>query len=242
MTLAQQLSSQFTAAQNLDFILRLICACLCGATIGIERTRRLKEAGVRTHVILCCASALTMIVSKYGFADLETAGILFAGTRGADPSRIAAQTVSGVSFLGAGVIFKHGNAIRGLTTAAGLWATAGIGLAAGAGMYLIAILATVILTAIQVLMHRFTLSAYNMRTTRMCFTIRDDGETWTRFTEYLQEQQIRIVQSELTRDQSGTLSCDVVLRAPFLLTPDHFSGVWSKSSPPERVTCSSLLV
>ena len=79
-----------------------------------------------------------MIVSKYGFADLTALDSAnFHGTRGADPARVAAQVVSGISFLGAGVIFKNGSAVKGLTTAAGIWATAGIGLALGSGMYFI---------------------------------------------------------------------------------------------------------
>ena len=97
------LNSHFSIWQNLDFFIRLIVACLCGICIGLERTRRLKEAGVRTHIIVCCASALFMIVSKYGFADLVSVlGVAYDGTRGADPSRVAAQVVSGISFLGAG--------------------------------------------------------------------------------------------------------------------------------------------
>ena len=134
MTLCEYLNSQFTLVQNLDFLLRILAACFCGACIGFERTKRFKEAGIRTHIIVCCAASLIMIVSKYGFADLTNAGGgVFNGTRGADPARIAAQVVSGISFLGAGVIFKNGSAVKGLTTAAGIWATAGIGLALGAG-------------------------------------------------------------------------------------------------------------
>ena len=79
MTLAQYMSSQFTFIQYADFILRLIVACLCGAGIGFERSKRLKEAGVRTHVIVCCAAALSMIISKYAFVDLtDAAGNLSA--------------------------------------------------------------------------------------------------------------------------------------------------------------------
>lgn len=138
MTLSAYLTSQFSMLQELDFFCRLLLACLCGACIGMERTRRFKEAGVRTHVIVCCAAALMMIVSKYGFADLTSeTGAVFNGTRGADPARVAAQVVSGISFLGAGVIFKHGSSVKGLTTAAGIWATAGIGLAIGSGMFIL---------------------------------------------------------------------------------------------------------
>ena len=132
--LSEYLNSQFSLAQNLDFFIRIAVACLCGAGIGLERSKRYKEAGIRTHIIVCCAASLLMIVSKYGFADLtDASGAFFNGVRGADPARIAAQVVSGIGFLGAGVIFKHGSTIRGLTTAAGLWATAGIGLAGGVG-------------------------------------------------------------------------------------------------------------
>ena len=120
MTLSEYMNSQFSLWQNVDFFLRIAAACVCGACIGAERSKRYKEAGIRTHIIVCCASALLMIVSKYGFADLtDPAGAMYSGIRGADPARIAAQVVSGISFLGAGVIFKHGNAVRGLTTAAG---------------------------------------------------------------------------------------------------------------------------
>ena len=138
MTLSEYMNSQFSLWQNVDFFLRIAAACVCGACIGAERSKRYKEAGIRTHIIVCCASALLMIVSKYGFADLtDPAGAMYSGIRGADPARIAAQVVSGISFLGAGVIFKHGNAVRGLTTAAGLWATVGIGMCASMGQFLL---------------------------------------------------------------------------------------------------------
>ena len=135
MTLVSYMNSQFDLMQNLDFFIRMIVACLCGACIGIERTKRFKEAGIRTHIIVCCASALIMVVSKYGFADLTGVdGMDFNGTKGVDASRIASQVVSGISFLGAGLIYKNGSAVKGLTTAAGIWATSGIGLAIGAGL------------------------------------------------------------------------------------------------------------
>ena len=214
MTLAQFLHDQFTQAQYLDFVFRLIMSCLCGAAIGIERARRLKEAGIRTHVIVCCASALTMIISKYGFVDMvDASGVLYAGTRAADPSRIAAQTISGISFLGAGVIFKHGNSIRGLTTAAGIWATAGIGLAIGSGMYIIGVLATVIIFIAQCLMHKFTIGNDAVVTTRIQITSRDFPEFWPRFAAYLQESNFKIVKTELVRRNGGVASFEVYTRS-----------------------------
>ena len=132
MTFAMALFRQFPLWQYLEFFLRVLIACVCGAAIGFERSKRLKEAGIRTHVIVCCAAALTMIVSKYGFADVASPdGAGLYGTKGTDPARLAAQIISGVSFLGAGIIFRNGSTVKGLTTAAGIWATAGIGLAIG---------------------------------------------------------------------------------------------------------------
>ena len=116
-------------------LLRLVLSCICGGTVGLERTKRLKEAGIRTHCIIASAAALMMLISQYGFGGVYENGEFISGVRGADAARIAAQVVSGISFLGAGVIFKNGNSVKGLTTAAGIWATAGIGLAIGCGMY-----------------------------------------------------------------------------------------------------------
>ena len=101
-----------TVYDNLEFLIRLLLSAALGALVGLERSKRRKEAGIRTHCIIACTSALFMIVSKYAFLDCVT----LDGLRGADPARIAAQVVSGISFLGAGVIFKNGNSIRGLTT------------------------------------------------------------------------------------------------------------------------------
>lgn len=118
-----------------------------GAVVGLERKSRFKEAGLRTHFIVALGSALVMIVSKYGFADMANdVGAML------DPSRIAAQVVSGIGFLGAGAIIVQRQSVRGLTTAAGLWATAGIGLGIGAGMYWESAGATVlVLIALEVL-------------------------------------------------------------------------------------------
>ena len=122
-----------------NFILRLCVAGLCGTIIGLDREYRVKDAGFRTHFLVALGSALMMIVSQYGFAEVLTQpGV------GLDPSRIAAQVVSGIGFIGAGTIIIHRQLVRGLTTAASLWATAGIGLAAGSGMFLLAGVATVL--------------------------------------------------------------------------------------------------
>ncbi len=142
----------FLTEYHFNMIFRMLISCLCGIAIGFERKNRAKEAGVRTHCIVACASALMMIISKYGFADM--AAILPTADVRLDPSRLAQGIVTGVGFLGAGMIYVQRNNIRGLTTAAGIWATSGIGMAIGSGMYLIGISATVIILLAQLVLHK----------------------------------------------------------------------------------------
>ena len=125
-----------------EFTLRLLLAGVLGAVIGLDREYRAKEAGFRTHFLVSLGSALFMIVSQYGFA-----GVLGEAGVGLDPSRVAAQIVSGIGFLGAGTIIFQKQFVRGLTTAAGMWATAGIGMAVGGGMYWLGVSATVLTLA-----------------------------------------------------------------------------------------------
>lgn len=135
---------------ELIFIARLIIAGICGLIIGFERKNRAKEAGIRTHFVVSCGAALMMIISKYGFNDIVDP----LGVYKADGSRIAAQIVSGVGFLGAGMIFVQKRTVTGLTTAAGIWATAGIGMAVGAGMYSVGVASTFIILMAQILLHK----------------------------------------------------------------------------------------
>lgn len=129
--------------EELQHLISVMVAVVLGFAIGYERKLRFKEAGIRTHTIVCAGSALIMVVSKYGFGDSAEA----------DASRVAAQIVSGIGFLGAGIIIYRKHEIHGLTTAAGVWATSGVGMAAGAGLYIVAAGATVILIAVQCLFH-----------------------------------------------------------------------------------------
>ncbi len=122
-------------------VLRLLVALLLGAAVGLERERQERAAGLRTVTLVSLGSALFMILSSHGFFA-ETQGP--AGTR-FDPSRLAAQVVSGIGFLGAGAILLRRNVVRGLTTAATIWAVAAIGLSAGAGLLLPAVITTVMM-------------------------------------------------------------------------------------------------
>ncbi len=139
---------------SIELVGRLLLACFCGIIIGIERNTRAKEAGIRTHCIVACASALMMIVSKYGFFDLINEMIKYSADVRLDPSRMAQGIVTGVGFLGAGIIYFQRGVIKGLTTAAGVWAVSGIGMAIGAGMYIIGIAATLIILVMQFVLHR----------------------------------------------------------------------------------------
>jgi len=141
---------------ELEFLLRLFCAAVLGGIIGLEREYRSKEAGFRTHFLVALGSALFMIVSAYGFSDAMDNEL-----QRWDVSRVAAQVVSGIGFIGAGTIIfrKTENMVSGLTTAAGLWVTAAIGLACGGGMYILAIGSTLMvllgLEAFNYFLHKF---------------------------------------------------------------------------------------
>ena len=123
----------------MEFVFRLFVAGVMGALVGLDREYRAKEAGYRTHFLVSLGSALIMIISQHGFD-----GVLHEVGVGLDPSRVASQVVTGIGFIGAGTIILHKQTVRGLTTAAGIWATSGIGLTIGAGMYVLGISATVL--------------------------------------------------------------------------------------------------
>ncbi len=207
------MNKNITLVQYLDFTLRLLLACVCGAAIGIERGHRLKEAGVRTHLLVCCTAALIIIISKYGFADLSgNSEKSMMGDRGADPSRIAAQVVSGISFLCAGVIFKQGATVKGLTTAAGLWATAGIGLALGAGMLPLGIIATVVVVLSQIIMHLLPFLNDKYLNTEFKITVRDDLSFREALTRQLQEWHAQVFENSITHNPDGTTTYSLALK------------------------------
>ena len=125
-----------------ELLIRLLIAAGLGSLVGAERERLIWAAGLRTHTLVCVGSCLFMIVSAYGFASVIGPAVVL------DPSRVAAQVVSGIGFLGAGSILLRGDLVRGLTTAASLWTVAAIGLAVGGGLYIEAITATIIILVI----------------------------------------------------------------------------------------------
>lgn len=219
-TLAGVLHQQFTWTQIGELFIRIAAACLCGAAIGVERSKRFKEAGIRTHIMVCFAAALMMIVSKYAFGDVT--GVF--GDRGADPARIAAQVVTGVSFLGAGVIFRHGATVKGLTTAAGIWATAGIGLAIGAGMYVIGVFATVVIVILQFVMHKIQVGVDAFSVSHLQFTVLDDAAFRQPFLDFLKERKTQIAETRMEAKENGEITYDLILRIPRQMSVEEITA------------------
>ena len=174
-----------------DFALRLFVAGAMGVLIGLEREYRAKEAGYRTHFLVALGSALMMIVSQYGFMEVLKTDLIRL-----DPSRIAAQVVSGIGFIGAGTIILQKQIVRGLTTAAGIWATPGIGVAVGAGMYAVGISATLlVLLGLETLSYFF--KSIGLRNMMIDF-FTDDKEVIKRVSKKFNTRNYVVVSYEMT--------------------------------------------
>ena len=223
--------STLTLFDNLEFFVRLLLSAALGALVGLERSKRQKEAGVRTHCIIACTSALFMILSKYAFMDL----VDISGIRGADPARIAAQVVSGISFLGAGVIFKNGNSSRGLTTAAGMWGTAAVGMAIGAGMYWVGFIEAAILVAIQIILHRFPVGADALTTQEILVEMADTQEMQDKFDELLKKHRGQVTESSLTREE-GYLRMEITAKVEPPISHDEALMFMKENSGVRRIS------
>ena len=187
---------------QMEYLLRILIAAFLGLLIGNERKNRNKSAGIRTHAIVALGAALMMVVSKYGFFDGYEA----------DASRIAAQVVSGVGFLGAGVIFVRNNLVNGLTTAAGMWATAGVGLAMGSGMYVIGISSALLIIVMQFVMHKIAYFAKTASNGLINMTVMNKAGAVATIEQFLTGEHIEIagLQIKKTKKDEIKLEFDVV--------------------------------
>ena len=176
-----------------EFILRLLAATAMGAAIGFEREYHAKEAGLRTHLLVALGSCLFMILSIYGFDFM-----LGRDHVSFDPSRIAAQVVTGIGFIGAGTIIFQKQAVRGLTTAAGLWVTAAIGLACGNGMYWVALITTVIVLVSLGLINVY-LPYFSQKEHTVTFLV-EDYTVLTEVIENLHREKITVLNYEMHKD------------------------------------------
>lgn len=191
-----------------ELLVRIAVGGLCGAAIGLERSIRQKEAGIRTHCIVALAAALFMVLSKYAFTDLES----FSGIRGADPSRIASNIVSAIGFLGAGIIFRRGDAVKGLTTAAGIWATAGIGMCIGSGFYTVGIAATLLVLGVNICLHKWLFRLEAMSTSEFSFVMLDHPDILNDLKEQLDKHKIQVQSLDMCKGEDGTVKVRIMAR------------------------------
>jgi putative Mg2+ transporter-C (MgtC) family protein len=188
---------------------RLLVAAACGLGIGFERKNRLKEAGIRTHMIVALGAALMMIVSKYGFFDLVGTEALMK----VDASRIASQIVTGVGFLGAGTIFIRNRSVTGLTTAAGVWATAGIGMAMGAGMYTVGIAGTGLVLLTQYWLHNS--NWWNIPDAcALTLRVNEDKGGVGDVTQAVREAGGQLVSMSVSHKKNGVMKLDLYIKLP----------------------------
>ena len=187
---------------NYTFLMRLAIAGFLGAAIGFERECRAKEAGTRTHFLVALGSCLMMIVSQWGFLDALKVFGTESGFYRADLSRVAAQIVSGIGFIGAGTIMMQKQVVHGLTTAAGLWAVAGIGMAIGGGLYWVGISATVFaLIGLEAL--RFFLRKFRTRSCYLVFLTKDRSNL-INVTNELNANDFHILSYSVSSEKNGT--------------------------------------
>lgn len=240
-TFINRVNAALPISEQVELILRILVACGCGAIIGVERSKRFKEAGIRTHLVVACAAAVLMIVSKYGFTDLvDSTGKFIGGAGPADPSRIASLVVSGVSFLGAGVIFRNGSSIKGLTTAAGIWATAAVGLAVGSGLYVIGVVATVVVIIIQILMHRFTIGNDSFTTNEINLTVVDSPEFRSHMNEQFKQWKVQVSENSISKNNDGTTTYRLIVRMPKAVSLEESVGFIDENEEVKSFSCVSL--
>lgn len=206
---------------ELECALRLLVACVCGALIGFERTKRYKGAGIRTHMIVALGAALFVIVSRYGFIDV----VAQEGVQ-VDVARIACNVVTGVSFLGAGLINTRGDSISGLTTAAGVWVVAAIGLAVGSGQYVLGVFGTVLIIVVQWIFHRRGGFAYDaLIVSRVVVNMEDDPKAFKQFLDVMQKNNIKVDGNHIKRHKDMTLTYTLDVHMPRHLTSEDILGI-----------------
>ncbi|SHH50148.1 putative Mg2+ transporter-C (MgtC) family protein [Anaerosphaera aminiphila DSM 21120] len=176
---------------NFVYIIRILIATLCGFIIGYERESKNKGAGIKTHCLVAMASSLCMIISAYAFYD-------------SDPTRIAAQIVSGVGFLGAGLIFvRRDKIVSGITTAAGIWGTAIIAMAIGAGMIYLGVFTTILMFTINFLLSKFQKNHLLFGEQSIAITVENEVFKLKDFSEYIQNLGVELLSIKLEKTNNS---------------------------------------
>ena len=177
-------------------LVRMLLAVICGGIIGIERERKRRPAGFRTHILICLGAALTMLTSQYIYLELK----LFT-----DLARLGAQVIAGIGFIGAGtIIVTKRRQVKGLTTAAGLWTSAIVGLAIGAGYFEAALIATALMIVVELVLSR--LEYFIMSTAKgvNLYIEYKEAETLMQMTEYLRARNVSVTDLQITKSGAET--------------------------------------
>lgn len=200
-----------------DYLLRVLVAGLCGLMIGYERESRMKMAGIRTHTIIAMAASLMVVISKYGFFD-----VIGRDSVSVDASRVAASVVTGIGFLGAGIILNRKTSISGVTTSAGIWATLGIGMAIGAGMWALGIGTTIMLLVIQYLFHR-NWKIFNANNAgKIHLHVKKGDDTRERVTSVLTSMNVQVLSTHIKNiDEDGGMEATLSVLFPKSFDPDN---------------------
>lgn len=204
-------------SETAEFCLRLGIATVLGFIIGLERSLRSKEAGPRTHCIMACAAALFMILSKYAFLDQISPG----EGGGVDGTMIACQIVNGVTFLGAGIIFKSKQRmVTGLTTATGIWYSAAVGMACGSGLKTVAIFSTLFVVLLQYFFHRLKIGGSSLVVQEVQITLLNTPKIWRIFRRHQRRYGIEIISAKIDSLPKNYLSLTLQVRMSKLLSFD----------------------
>ena len=192
------------------YFIQVVLAGLCGIAIGAERQSRMKSAGVRTHFMVAVASAVMMIISKFGFMD-----VIVIDSVSVDASRVAAGIITGIGILGGGLIFtgKQG-LVSGMTTAAGIWVTVGIGMAMGSGMYALGFSVTILILAVQFLFHKNLKICREPLRGQMVFAVDNSPEAVEEVLEKLEglDMEVSRVKTEIKDKKTSLIRCSVILK------------------------------
>lgn len=193
--------------RDAEYLLRIFIAMILGMLIGNERKNRNKAAGMRTHAMVALGAALMMVVSKYGFTD---------SVQG-DGARLAAQVVSGVGFLGAGMIFVKNKSVSGLTTAAGVWTTAGIGMTVGAGMYWVGMLSAVLIVIMQNISHRIPFFSNVTADSLIHMTVLNRPGAVDEIKSFLASRKIHVLNIQFNKTEKETIKLEFDVTYPLKL-------------------------
>ncbi len=197
--------------KQLEYLIPVLVAAFLGAVIGFERKKRSKEAGIRTHALVCMGSALMMVISKYAFSGNDF-----------DAARVAAQIVTGIGFLGAGTIVFKNRSIHGLTTAAGIWAAAGVGMACGGSLYAVAAGATLLIVFIQFVLHIDCRLLSTRKIYRLHIYFKNENDEANKIKDLFEVKHFH--QVHITRE-NDTVTCDVTIDTPMLYSSERLNSI-----------------